>query len=167
MRRIISIVVLGLLGAVPAHAQFEEGLPVGTKAPVVVVNDLDGNPFDFGTIIGKRAAFIEFWATWCERCEALLPSVKAAAAKYGGQVEFIGVNVTVNQSVRRVRRYLETHQPPFKTLYDTKGVSVRAYEAWTTSYVVIVDPEGTIVYTGSGGEQDLDAALARAVKATP
>lgn len=162
-RTIITLAALGALTAPPAQAQFEEGLPVGSKAPVVVVNDLDGKPFDLGTVIGKKPVFLEFWATWCTLCEALLPTVKEVHRKYGDRVEWIGVNVTVNQSVNRVRRYLETHKPPFRTLYDTKGAAVRAYEAPTTSHVVVVNAQGIVVYTGSGGEQDLDAAIKRAL----
>ena len=55
------------------------------------------------------------------------------------EVEFLGINVTVNQSRDRVRRYLDKHKPPFRTLYDDEGTSTRAYEAPATSYVVIVD----------------------------
>ncbi len=162
-RAMIALAALGALTAHPVRAQFDEGLPVGTKAPVVVVNDLDGNPFDLGTVIGKKPVFLEFWATWCTLCEELLPTVKAVQKKYGDRIEWIGVNVTVNQSVNRVRRYLETHEPPFRTLYDTKGAAVRAFEAYTTSYVVVVDAKGVVVYSGSGGKQDLDAAIRRAL----
>jgi thiol-disulfide isomerase/thioredoxin len=142
----------------PARAQ-ESGIPVGAKAPAVVVNDLDGKPVDLGRYIGKQPLFLEFWATWCELCEELLPRVRAAQAAYGSKVAFIGVNVTVNQSPERVRRYLETHKPPFLTLYDDQGTSIRAYQVPTTSYVVIVDRAGRVAYTGTGGTQDLDGVL--------
>jgi hypothetical protein len=90
-----------------------------------------------------------------------LPRVRAAKDAYGDRVEFLGVNVTINQSRDRVRRYLEKHQPPFRTLYDEEGTSTRAYEAPATSYVVIVDRTGKVAYTGSGGTQDFDAVLRR------
>lgn len=144
----------------PAMAQ-DVGIAVGTPAPRVVINDLDGHPVDLGAVIGKRPVFLEFWATWCELCKALYPRMAAAAAKYGSQVAFFGINVTVNQTPAKVRRYLAEHHPPFRTLYDADGVGVRAYLAPTTSYVVIVDRHGKVAYTGSGGDQDLAPALAR------
>jgi redoxin len=74
------------------------------------------------------------------------------------------VNVAVNQTPARVRRWIAENHPPFRTLYDAKGTSTRAYSAPATSYVVIVDRAGKVAYTGTGAEQDLATAL-RAVTA--
>jgi len=160
-KTLVAVLLLApVLGTAPLRAQ-ESGIAVGADAPVVTVRDLDGKAVDLGQYIGKKPVFLEFWATWCELCEELLPRVRAAKAAYGDQVEFLGVNVTINQSRDRVRRYLEQHQPPFRTLYDEEGTSTRAYEAPATSYVVIVDRSGKIAYTGSGGTQEFDAVLRR------
>ncbi len=69
------------------------------------------------------------------------------------------VHGTVNQTPARVRRYLETHQPPVRTLYDDQGTSIRAYQVPSTSFIAVVDRAGKVVYTGTGGEQDLEPAL--------
>jgi thiol-disulfide isomerase/thioredoxin len=156
----LTLLLTSLALARPVVAQ-ESGIPVGSRAPAVTVPDLDGNPVDLGRYIGRKPLFLEFWATWCELCEELLPQVRAARATYGSDVEFLGVNVTVNQSRERVRRYVEQHKPPFRTLYDEEGASTRAYQAPATSYVVIVDRGGKVVYTGTGGTQDFDPVLRR------
>ena len=157
---VAALLFAAVPGAAPLSAQ-EPGISVGAAAPVVTVRDLDGKAVDLGQYIGKKPVFLEFWATWCELCEELLPRVRAAKAAYGDRVEFFGVNVTVNQSRDRVRRYLEKHKPPFRTLYDEEGTSTRAYEVPATSYVVIVDRSGKIAYTGSGGTQEFDGVLRR------
>jgi len=157
---VLGLSVLMLLSSRPLAAQ-ESGIAVGSRAPAVVIHDLDGKAVDLGQYIGKKPVFLEFWATWCTNCEELLPQVKAAHAAYGLKVEFIGINVTVNQSPDRVRRYLETHQPPYRTLYDDQGNGTRAYQVPATSYVVIVDRAGKVAYTGVGGTQDFDGALRR------
>ena len=158
-----SIMLLALLfGATPLAAQRKSPV-VGDVAPVVTVNDLDGHPVRLAVTPGKRGMVIEFWATWCEVCAALMPNVQAAATKFGDRVDFIGVNVTVNDSKSRVERYVAQHHPPFRTVYDTAGVSQRAFGATTTSYVVIVDATGRIRYTGTGDKQDLVAELGKVV----
>ena len=157
-----TVLLLGLSVSQPAAAQFEAGIPVGTKAPAVIINDLKGRPLDLGTMLATKPVLIEFWATWCSLCKALLPQLETIRKTWGDRVELIGVNVTVNDSRIRVQRYLEEHRPPFRALYDEKGVGARAYDVPGTSYVVVVDRHGKVSYTGSGDKQDLVAAVAKA-----
>ena len=152
------LLLMGLAGSVRAQ---DEGIALGARAPAVVVNDIDGKPVNLADYIGKKPILLEFWATWCTVCEELLPKVKAAHAAYGEKVIFLGVNVTVNQTPERVRRWIASNNPPYRTLYDDKGVSTRAYEAPVTSYIVIIDSAGKVAYTGTGADQDLSGALAR------
>ena len=163
MRRLAPAVLLLVALAGQARAQ-DEGIALGARAPAVVVNDIDGKPVNLADYIGKKPLLLEFWATWCSVCEELLPKVKAAHAMYGEKVVFLGVNVTVNQTPERVRRWIANNDPPYRTLYDDKGVSTRAYEAPVTSYIVIVDAAGKVAYTGTGADQDLAGALARVTR---
>ncbi|HTC25048.1 MAG TPA: TlpA disulfide reductase family protein [Gemmatimonadales bacterium] len=162
VRRVFAVlaIAVGLTGLAPGAAgQIESGIAVGATAPVVAVHDLDGKAVDLGRYLGKQPVVLEWWATWCELCEAMLPRVKAVHAKYGDRVAFLGINVTVNQTPARVRKYLDTHQPPFRTLYDDRGTSIRAYQVPSTSFIAVVDRAGKVVYTGTGGEQDLEPVL--------
>jgi len=163
VRRLAPAVLLLVALAGQARAQ-DEGIALGARAPAVVVNDIDGKPVNLADYIGKKPILLEFWATWCSVCEELLPKVKAAHAMYGEKVVFLGVNVTVNQTPERVRRWIANNDPPYRTLYDDKGVSTRAYEAPVTSYIVIVDAAGKVAYTGTGADQDLAGALARVTR---
>ena len=163
--RLVPLAIAALvIGAAPAVAQ-ESGIAVGSKAPVMAVNDLDGKPVHLGQWIGRKPVLLEFWATWCENCEALLPRFVEARKKVGDKVEFIGINVTVNQTPARVRRYMEQHQVPFRVLYDDAAVSTKAYQAPATSFVVIIDAAGIVQYTGVGADQAFEAALTRAAGA--
>jgi thiol-disulfide isomerase/thioredoxin len=157
------LILLGGAAFQPLRAQ-ESGIVVGAAAPAVKVNDLNGRPVDLGRYIGKKPVFLEFWATWCEQCEELLPDVREAQSRYGDKVEFIGINVTVNQTPERVREYLEVQRPGFRALYDDQGASIRAYEVPATSYVVIVDQAGKVAYTGIGGKQDFEKVLRKIVQ---
>lgn len=132
---------------------------VGTAATPISVTDLDGTAVRLDAKASGKPLLIEFWATWCEVCEALLPGVRRAATRFGSQVDFVGVNVTVNESRNRVRRWVERERPPYRTLYDESGLAVRTFQAPVTSYVVIIDARGIIRYTGVGEEQDLVKAL--------
>ena len=136
------------------------GLPIGTRAPAVALEDLDGKPVDLGRYVGKQPMLLEFWATWCPLCQALEPALKAAHARYGGTVRFVAIGVGVNQTPRSIRRHLAEHPLPFPVLFDAGGAAVSAYQAPTTSYIVVLDKAGKVTYTGAGAEQDVATALA-------
>ena len=138
------------------------GIEVGAKAPAVTVQSLDGKPVDLGRYIGKTPMLIEFWATWCANCRELMPTLLEAEKKFGKKVKFVALAVAINQSPERVRRFIAAHPLPHDTFYDTDGKAAGAFDAPATSYVVVLDKTGRVVYTGLGGKQDLEAALKKA-----
>lgn len=158
--RCAAAVLIALLCCRPLTAQGSSSLTVGQPAPVVTVPDLDGKPVRIALGAGKQAAVVEFWATWCELCRALLPEMRRARKAFGDRVDFFGVNVTVNDSRARVERYVNEVRPPFVTVYDARGVAVRAFWALATSHVVIVDRHGRVAYVGDGADQKITAELA-------
>ena len=139
------------------------GLEIGSRPGAAIVETLDGAPVDLAQYVGKKPVLMEFWATWCGNCAALEPTMLAMHKKYGAQVEFLGIAVSINQSVPRVKAYVEKHQLPWTQLFDRKGEAGGAYDAPATSYVVVLDRTGKVVYTGLGGDQDLESALRKAV----
>jgi len=153
---------LALAPAGPLQAQDDVGLAVGTAAPAAAVQDLDGRPVDLAQLVGRKPVIFEFWATWCPLCAALMPKIQAAYGRYGADVDFVEVAVAVNETAASVRRHVEANHYPFRFLWDATGAAVRAYQAPTTSYVVVVNKAGRVVYTGTGEDQDIDAAIRKA-----
>lgn len=145
----------------PLGAQ-DAGIPVGSRAPAAVLETLDGKAANLDAWIGKEPVFIEFWATWCPICKTLEPQLVQLQKQYAGKVRFIGVSVSVNQSPELVKRYVAAHGLQGEQLYDRKGFATDAYDVPTTSYVVVINAKGTVVYTGSGAKQNLATALAKA-----
>jgi thiol-disulfide isomerase/thioredoxin len=163
--RLLLLAALGMTAALvnPVEAQ-DIGLQIGSVAPVAQVETLDGKTVDLGEYVGKKPALIEFWATWCGNCAQLEPTMKAMHEKYGSRVAFIGVAVSINQSPARVKAYAEKHGLPWIQLFDRKGEATGSYDVPATSYVVVIDKAGKIVYTGLGGKQNLESALEKAVR---
>ena len=155
-----TFLVAGTAGTVLAQGV---GLPLGTQAPAAALEDLDGNPIEILDYVKGKPALLEFWATWCENCEALQPQMDEIQTRYGDRLNVVAVAVGVAQTVRRVKRHLEGHDPGYPYLWDGDGAAVRAYKAPPTSVVVILDADGKVVYTGSGAGQDLLAAVAKVV----
>ena len=160
----IGFVVAALSLAAPRLARAQDsGLPLGSTAPSAMLQTLDGKTVDLAQVVGKGPAVGEFWATWCENCEHLLPTLQRAYTTYGKRVKFVGVSVSVNQSVQRVKLHVAKHGVPGMQLFDTKGEATGKWDVPATSHVVVLDKRGRVVYTGVGGTQDLDAAIRKAL----
>jgi thiol-disulfide isomerase/thioredoxin len=167
VRRAAALVTVLFAGqAVAGRRVFAQdgGIAVGAKAPSAIVRALDGRPVDLSGIVAATPSLIEFWATWCPNCKELEPALSAAQTKYAGRVKFVTVAVAINESFDRVRKHVAAHKMPADAVvYDADGNAASAYDAPATSYVVLLDRKGQVVYTGVGGTQDLDAAIRKAL----
>ena len=159
---LVALVATALARPHTALAQ-EGGIPLGAMAPGAAVVSLDGKAVDLAQFIGKTPVVLEFWATWCPLCRQLEPAMAAARQQYAGRVTFVSVGVSSNQSAERQKAYVDEKRLGGEFVFDRDGKAVAAYEVPHTSYVVVVDQAGKVVYTGVGGEQDIAAAVAKAV----
>ena len=139
------------------------GIEVGSTAPGAKVATLDGKDADLSAYIGKMPVLMEFWAVWCPNCKELEPTLLSVSKKYGSRVKFIGIAVSVNETPDRVKAFVEKHGLPGDHFFDTKGNATGAYDVPATSYIVVLDKTGKVVYTGLGGKQDLEAAIKKAL----
>ncbi|MGH7501657.1 MAG: TlpA family protein disulfide reductase [Longimicrobiales bacterium] len=160
----LTLAVTALRPGLAAGQDSGIGLPLGTAPEAPVIEDLDGNAVDLAQWVGKKPVLIEFWATWCPVCKALEPRLEQAFAQYGDRVEFLIVGVGVSQTPRQIRRHLEDHELPGRFLFDRRGAAARAFAAPTTSYIVVLDASGKVLYTGSGEEQPIGEALRKATQ---
>jgi thiol-disulfide isomerase/thioredoxin len=152
----LLVALLVATGFAPVAAQQTDvSLALGTQAPDVALEDLDGNPIRLLDAVDGKPALIEFWASWCENCEALQPQLDEIQARFGDRISVVAVAVAVAQSQRRVKRHVEDHGADYPYLWDGEGAAVRAYQAATTSIIVLLDADGRVAYTGVGGSQEL------------
>ncbi len=145
---------MAALALVPAIAVGQEsGIMVGAVAPAAALSTLDGKAANLSQHVGKGPVVMYFWATWCPVCKELTPSLTALAGKYAGKVTFVNVAVSVNQSPALAQRYATAHKMVGVQYYDTKGEATGEYDVPATSYVVVIDKAGKVVYTGVGEDQ--------------
>lgn len=159
--RVLATIAMLLAFAVsPGTARAQDsGIEVGSPAPNATLETLDGKPAALAQWIGKKPIVMEFWATWCPNCKQLEPQLTAMHAKYGKQVQFVTVAVSINQTPARVKQYVAKYKTPGVVLFDKKGEASGAYDVAATSFIVIVDRAGKVVYTGLGGTQKLEEAI--------
>lgn len=160
---LVAALAAGCMTAIgPTRLEAQEaqiGIARGQVPAALTLPDVSGGDVDLGKHFGRGPVLLEFWATWCENCKALHPRMLEAHSKFGGEVSFFAIAVGVGQSERRVRKHLEKYPVPFPTLWDGGGEAVRAFQTPATSYIVILDSEGRVAYTGLGRDQDIEAAI--------
>lgn len=144
-----------------AQAVGQVGRPLGTVIEPVTIEDLDGAPFDLGQFVGKKPVLLQYWATWCPQCRALIPEMTKAHERFGDRVQFLGVAVAINETPSSIKRHLERHPVPYPIVYDARGRAVQALLAPATAFIAILDSTGTVVYTGIGDDQEIVATLER------
>jgi len=155
--------IVGALGILASSAS-AQGIAVGQHAPSAAVTTLDGKTTNVRKFLGRTPTVIEFWAKWCGNCRELAPALHAAADKYQGRVTFVTVAVDVDETLDDVKQFAHEHGIAGIVLFDGTGAAVDAYNVPGTSYLVVVDRHGTVVYTGAGPTQDVDAAVRKALE---
>ena len=125
-----------------AQQRGEVGIALGERPELVEIEDLDGNPLKLTDYVGEKPLLLEFYARWCENCEALLPQMIDVYDRYRDRVEFLAISVAVAQSPRSVKRALENHPVDYATVWDEGGRAVRAFLAPATSYIVVLARSG-------------------------
>lgn len=158
-------VLVAVLTAMPLALNAQaKGLKVGDSAPMPVLNTLDGASTDLAKVIAGRPALVEFWATWCPLCKSMEPTVKAIASTYGDKLAIVRIVVPTNQTSERARAAVEQGQLPGTFLFDTDGRAYKAFAAYHTSYIVVLDRQGKVLYSEAGGEQSITDVVKQAVK---
>lgn len=116
-----------------------------------------GEPFEGASLAGKPV-LLWFWAPWCPTCRGQIPQVQDIAARFGDEVHVVGVgSLDDAEAIAGFAREAEgpTH------LIDVDGTVWRHFGVVEQSSFVLLDSEGTEVFTaGYGGADDLDERVA-------
>lgn len=150
----ISLLFLGLPLALVNVGQSQAapgtGLQVGYLAPDFVLPSLDGNMVRLSDFRGKKAVFINFWATWCPPCRLEMPTMEKAYQEYKGQgLEILAVSIDVGpKSV--VREFMQEYGLTFPVLMDPESEVMYLYRIFSIPASFLIDKKGIIRFKELG-----------------
>lgn len=171
VRSVVFIALLLLAALVHAetgdqHAQAAARGLVGTPAPKLVLKTIDGHAIDLSKYYGKKAVYLEFWATWCVPCRQQMPHLKQVFAQAGSDLVVIAVDVGFDDTVADVRRYRSEMGLKMPVVFDDGAIGA-AFHLRVTPQHVVIGRDGRIQFLGHEADAKLDAALLAARRSPP
>lgn len=150
-----AVLALGLIGGVRWTARHAAALgPVtrGAPAPDFTLPRIDGKPGSIAlSSLRGKVVVLDFWATWCPPCQAMLPTMHELSTEMAPQgVAFLGVDSDGPQTARDdVERFVIEHGLPYPIVYD-EGVANDLYRVRALPTMVVLAKDGTIARVLTG-----------------
>src|SRR5712692_8645206 len=86
----LAVVIASLGWGLTHPANKAPATLVGAPAPALAIRTFDGVEYDLGQLRGTPIV-INFWASWCVACRLEAPVLRAAANRYAGRIQFLGI----------------------------------------------------------------------------
>ena len=132
----------GTMGAIPP-------LAVGTAPPELDTRRVSGTDEVTLARLRGRVVVLDFWATWCGPCRAIMPELDRLSTQYHAQgLSVVGI---AQESEGDILSHL-ARSPIGYTIARDIGHTMRSYGVRAIPMLVVVDRHGNLarVFTGIG-----------------
>jgi len=149
MRKLLFLLLLTL-------PLFAYSLDKGDTALDFTGKDLEGNTITLSDYKGEKPVLLVFWATWCPECNREISLLKELYKKYGKKIEFISIDVAINEKLKKVKKFVAKNELPYRTIFDEKKEIIKKYKVSGIPTNIVIDKSGKIVYRVTGFAHGLE-----------
>jgi len=129
---------------------------VGEKAPQTVSEGLDGKRVTLADHKGK-VVVLDFWATWCPPCRAMIPPTRKLVDKLDGR-PFVFVSVSIDDTKPTLAAFLKRTKMPWAHWWDGScGEAAALWNVLAYPTVFVIDHKGVVRYKQVGEDPKGDA----------
>jgi thiol-disulfide isomerase/thioredoxin len=165
----LSAVVFGA-NAVYTARHYDSLRPIqhGAPAPAFALPDIDHAETVSLEKLRGQVVLLDFWATWCSPCQAMLPVMDELHARWAPRgVAFLGLNSDgPGATPDQIKAFLAAHHIPYPVAVDDGSVGA-LYKVDSLPTLVVIGRDGRLrqSFVGYTTERTLDRALQNAVAA--
>ena len=150
---ILSLALLFILlpGCFLAAADDDAHTKIGDKMPAFTVESASGQPFSL-TAHSGQVLVVNFWATWCEPCQAEMPELEQLVwQKYKSTPGFAFIAIAREQDKETVLYFHKRHPNlTFPLAWDPDRAVYRRFATQGIPRTYVVNRHGIIVYQSVG-----------------
>jgi len=123
---------------------------LGSPAPNFTLKTLAGDTVSLSDY-PRRPLLLNFWASWCKPCRGEMSDIIAAYnAHHAAGLEVLAINLTDQERMKDVRKFVEAFHMPFPVLLDEKGKVRKRYALHGVPTSVFVDAQGVVRLVNPG-----------------
>lgn len=158
---ILSIAAGSLLTAqTPASGLSQASFTTNKTKLTFSATTVDGKKYSSKVLVNRKPTVVWFWAPWCAICKNESAYIVAAAEKYKGKVNFLGVGALGNQA-ELADFVSHTGTSIFPNLDDSEGKLWNRFGVVIQPTLLFIDAKGKITTkVGPSDEEYLAKKLA-------
>lgn len=141
----VVLIAAGLLSisSTPANALSKASFSTNNTKLTFTAKTVDGKKFSSKTLANKKPTVLWFWAPWCAICKNESAYIVAAAEKYKGKVNFVGVGALGSRE-EMIDFVDHTGTSIFSNLNDEEGKLWNRFGVIIQPTILFVDAKGKI-----------------------
>jgi len=148
----------------PATGMRDEGVSmIGMEAPDFTLPDPSGKPVHLRDLRGK-VVMVDFWATWCGPCRALMPHIQKIHEQLAAKGLMI-LGLDVGEDAATVATFAKEQSYTFRLLLDAEPQVTSRYFVTALPTTFVIDRAGRIAFreAGFGNPAGFQAAVENAL----
>ena len=121
----------------------------GFRAPAISAKDIKGKTVK----LGSNYTLLDFWGTWCKPCIAIIPELVDIHQRYP-KLNLVSVAVEGSMDdlpkLKKLTKELNMDWTHVCQLHGDTASVARSFNISSFPTTIIIDPDGKIIYRGSG-----------------
>jgi len=154
------ILFITIASGFPTRAAEGTEKSTASAAPDFELRDLNGGKVTLSQFKGQKPVLLDFWATWCDICMSVRPSlIELRKTTPEADLEIIAIDVDSGDSLARLKRFETANPAPYIVLYDADAKVTKSYKVEGIPHFVLIDKGGAVKYEGARLPSDLMSLL--------